>query len=47
MVQNFYLMPQDFSVEDGTLTASMKLKRKTVLDKYKNEIDQMYSTAKL
>jgi long-chain-fatty-acid--CoA ligase ACSBG len=46
-VQNFYLMPEDFSVANGCLTPSLKLKRKVVLKKYESEIDQMYETPKL
>ena len=47
MVQNFYLMPEDFSVDNGTLTPSLKLKRKQALKKYSMEADQMYQTSKL
>ena len=37
-VQNFYLMPEDFSVDNGTLTPSLKLKRKEALKKYAAEV---------
>ena len=43
MVQNFYLMPEDFSVENDCLTPSLKLKRKVASKKYEKEIEQMYS----
>lgn len=33
-VQNFYILPEDFSVENGALTPTMKLKRKEVSKKY-------------
>ena len=47
MVQNFHLMAEDFSVDNGTLTPSLKLKRKEAHKKYSGEIEQMYATAKL
>lgn len=33
-VQNFFILPEDFSVENGLLTPTMKLKRKEVSKKY-------------
>jgi long-chain acyl-CoA synthetase len=41
------LLPEDFSVENGTLTATLKLKRKEVIKKYAAEIDAMYSKPSL
>jgi long-chain acyl-CoA synthetase len=46
-VKNFYLMPEDFTVENGCLTPSLKLKRREALKKYDAEINQMYETSKL
>jgi long-chain acyl-CoA synthetase len=40
-------MAEDFSVENGTLTPTLKLKRKEVMNKYAAEIEAMYSKAKL
>lgn len=40
-------MPEDFSVDNGTLTPSLKLKRKEALKKYSEEVEKMYMTAKL
>jgi long-subunit acyl-CoA synthetase (AMP-forming) len=42
-VKKFKVIPQDFSVEGGELTPTMKVKRKVVTEKYKSEIDQLYS----
>ena len=36
------LLAQPFSVEDGTLTNTLKLKRKNIYDRYKEEIAAMY-----
>ena len=47
MVQYFYLMPEDFNVQNGMLTPSLKLKRGEVLKKYAIEIEKMYATSKL
>jgi long-subunit acyl-CoA synthetase (AMP-forming) len=41
-VKKFKVIPQDFSVEGGELTPTMKVKRKVVTEKYKSEIDQLY-----
>jgi len=42
-IKKFVILPQDLSVENGDLTPSMKLKRKVVADKYKAELDSLYS----
>lgn len=38
-VQNFYILPEDFSVENGCLTPTLKLKRKEASKKYAKEIE--------
>jgi long-chain acyl-CoA synthetase len=42
-IKKFVILPQDLSVEDGDLTPSMKLKRRVVAEKYKNDLDSLYS----
>jgi len=37
------LVPDDFSVQTGELTASMKLKRRVIEEKYKTQIDALYA----
>lgn len=37
-VQDFMILPEDFSIQNGILTASLKLKRNEALKKYANEI---------
>jgi len=39
------LVADEFSAENGTLTHSMKLKRRVVEDRYKREIEEMYVAA--
>jgi long-chain acyl-CoA synthetase len=39
------LVADEFSAEDGTLTASMKLRRKVVAERYQSRIDEMYEQA--
>jgi long-chain acyl-CoA synthetase len=41
-VKYFYLVPEEFSVDSGLLTPSLKVKKKHIMEKYKNEIDSMY-----
>jgi len=42
-VKKFKVLPTEFSIEGGELTPTMKVKRKVVTEKYKREIDQLYS----
>lgn len=42
-IKRFIILPQDFSIETGELTPSLKIKRKFVDTKYKKELDSLYS----
>jgi long-chain acyl-CoA synthetase len=42
-VKKFAILPSDFTVEDGELTASMKVKRKVVEKKYQHLLDGFYA----
>jgi long-chain acyl-CoA synthetase len=39
------LLPEELTVADGSLTASMKLRRRVVEDRYREQIDAMYRDA--
>jgi long-chain acyl-CoA synthetase len=43
-IKYFRILPEDFSVETGELTPTMKVKRRIVNEKYKQIIDSMYLT---
>ena len=42
-IKKFLILDRDLSVDDGDLTPSMKLKRRVVADKFKNELDSLYA----
>jgi long-chain acyl-CoA synthetase len=42
-IKKFTLLPKEFSIEAGEITATLKLKRKVIQKKYKELIDKMYS----
>lgn len=46
-IKHFTIKRTPFSIEDGELTPSMKIKRKVVERKYANAIDEMYLQEKL
>lgn len=39
------VVPDQFSAEDGTLTASLKLRRRVVEERYRRQIDELYAHA--
>jgi long-chain acyl-CoA synthetase len=42
-IKKFVLLPQEFSVAGGELTPTLKIKRRVVLEKYRDVIDKLYS----
>jgi len=42
-VKKFTLLSKEWSVEGGELTATLKLKRRVINEKYKKEIEEMYA----
>jgi long-chain acyl-CoA synthetase len=41
-IKKFQILPKDFTTETGELTPSLKLKRKVVLDKYRQTADDLF-----
>ena len=41
-VKKFKLINNEFTIENGMLTPTLKLKRKKILEKYKNELEKLY-----
>jgi len=41
-IKRFTLLPKPFTMENGELTNTLKLKRKVILERYKDLIDKMY-----
>ncbi len=44
-IKMFEILPRDFTVEEGELTPSLKVKRKVVEKRYKDSLDKMYTGA--
>ena len=44
-IKKFAILSNDFTIEGGELTPTMKIKRKIVNEKYKSEIDALYTGA--
>jgi long-chain acyl-CoA synthetase len=43
MVKRLHLTLTPFSIDDGTLTPTMKLRRKDAYNKYKTDLDGLYA----
>lgn len=41
-IKKYYVVPEEFTVENGFLTPSLKVKKKVIMNKYANQIEQMY-----
>ena len=41
-IKKIQLLDENFTIENGLLTPTMKVKRKKVIEKYKTEIENLY-----
>ena len=41
-VKKFFVIKEKFSIENGMLTPTLKLKRYKIVQKYKNEFEKLY-----
>ena len=41
-IKKIQLIDENFSIENGLMTPTMKVKRKKVTEKYKNQLDNLY-----
>ena len=41
-IKKFYIVPDEFSVDNGLITPSLKVKKKRVINAYQGEIERMY-----
>jgi len=46
-LKKILLVPEEFTANDGTLTATLKLRRKTVEERYRKQIDDLYQDAEV
>jgi long-chain acyl-CoA synthetase len=44
-LKRFAILPRDFSIEDGEITATLKLKRRAALDHFADAVEELYATA--
>jgi long-chain acyl-CoA synthetase len=43
-IKRFAVLPRDFSVEDGEITPTLKLKRRICLEHFQDEVERLYSS---
>ena len=41
-VKKFKLIKEEFTIDNGMLTPTLKLKRKKILEKYKEDLEKLY-----
>ena len=44
-LKKILLVPDEFSATDGTLTPTLKLRRKAIEERYRQQIDDLYMEA--
>ncbi len=42
-IKRFQLLPKEWAIDTGEMTPKMSLKRKVIMDKFKQEIDEIYN----
>ncbi len=42
-IKKFQILKEDFTIENGTLTPTLKLRRKVIAERYQNEIERLYN----
>ena len=42
-IKRFHILPRDFSIEDGEMTPTLKIKRKVVVQRFQKELDALYA----
>ena len=42
-IKKFKLIEQEFTIENGLMTPTLKLKRKKIIEKYKQDLENLYS----
>ena len=42
-IKKFYVVPEEFTIDGGLLTPSLKVKKKVALQRYEKEIEAMYA----
>jgi long-chain acyl-CoA synthetase len=41
-VKKFELLPNEWTIDSGELTPTLKLKRKVIMEKYKDAVERIY-----
>lgn len=41
-IKKFYIVPQEFTIEGGFLTPSLKVRKKIIFERYRDQIDTLY-----
>ena len=41
-IKKFKLIDEEFTIENGLMTPTLKLKRKKIIEKYKQELEKLY-----
>jgi long-chain acyl-CoA synthetase len=42
-IRRFVLLPQEFTIASGELSVTLKIKRRVVQEKYREQIEEMFS----